>query len=322
MKSLSSPQQIPISRIDFDDPTYRLLPWEEDPGPTLTDSIWKYGILHPPFLQPSGENTYRIVCGRKRLRAARGIFPDNTVFCRILEKETRQEEIFSLILEEASIGTPLSPAEQIDLLAKLAERVSMDAALSVLDRLGHKPGSHTLKKLLRLGTLGKPVLLALHKGTLQAKCAHKLVFFNEEDRILLVETIDSLGLGGSKQQQLIDLSLELYKRTNRTLNDILSGYSERENPAQPSNTPQQATALLAWLREKCFPGLSTAEKDFRSRIAALRLPPSMRVEHSPSFESDEIFLTLRFPDWESFRNALSAVRSAVEPQKRVGGEES
>jgi ParB family chromosome partitioning protein len=315
MNATSPLHPVPLSAIDLADRTYCLTPWETvPPGDALLTSIRRFGILHPPILQQIEDNSHCVVAGRKRIIAAQHLAPDRAIFCRIIPADLDKTAIFLLILEEANAGTPLNIVEQIVFFEKLLQAASMDEAIPMLELLGYKPQKHILMNLLKLRSLSAAVLQAMHAGTVHQKNAGKLLHFSIPDQELIVQLITALHFGGSKQQKLIELGMELIMRKGLPLKKILADFPSADALEQPLNIPQHGAALLSWLYDQCCPQLSLAENNFNRRVGRLDLPPTMRIDHSPAFENEELTLSLRFPDWDSLEEVVKEIRKLM-PRK-------
>jgi ParB-like chromosome segregation protein Spo0J len=313
MNFFSQVQSVPIPAIELEDTSYCLTLSAEVPGNELLASIRHFGILNPPILRRRKNNSYCIVAGRKRVAAAGILDPGCSVLCGILREDLEETAVFSLLLEEALTGRELSIVEQIIFFEKLITAASMDAAIPLLGKLGHKPQKHILNDLLQLRTLSIPALKALHHGVIQLKNARKLLDLSPEDQELLIQLITDLHFGGSKQQKLIDLCRELIMRKNVPLKDILDHFPAHE-AGQPVNIPQHGAALLSWLHEQCFPSISQAENDFQQKVARLGIPSTMRIDHTPAFENEGIILSLRFPGWRSLDRVLGRINTLMQDE--------
>jgi len=73
---------------------------------------------------------------------------------------------------------------------------------------------------------------------------------------------------------------------------------------EKQNQPQRIKAVMDELRRRRFPALTRAERTFRNRVGALKLPPDVRIEHPPAFESPGYRAEVRFSDGETLRKTL------------------
>jgi ParB family chromosome partitioning protein len=304
-------QFLAASALDLADRTYFLSPEEVQPSPQLIDSIRDYGILHPPLVQQHDRNRFIVIAGWKRLEAAITILHRDTVPCIVIPSDRPSLYLYSLLLEQSLLGTPLSLAEQSAFFADLCTTCAVEEALPLLAKLGYKPNRHQLDELLAMHNLSRSALLALHRGVINYASARKLLRVSRDDQETLLAMINRFQLSGSKQQKLIELSTELLHREQRSVEDIIDSFLKKiERPGQ-ENLPQQAAALLNWLSEQCFPRSVRAEKEFSRCVAQLDLPSTMQVEHSPSFEENSVTLALRLADWDALRKALPGIRQLL-----------
>ena len=94
--------------------------------------------------------------------------------------------------------------------------------------MGYKEKLHIPRDLISLLELHPTAQLGLHKGVLSLRAGKKLLLFPSEDQRVLFELINELQLGGSKQQKLIDLILELTKRLQISAYELLKSWQERK----------------------------------------------------------------------------------------------
>jgi hypothetical protein len=305
--SAADHRSLAASAIDLADRTYFLSPEDEQPPPRLVDSIRQYGILHPPLVQQQSADRFIVVAGWKRLITAVTLLHWDSVPCIVVPADCPALHLHSCLLEETLAGSPLSLAEQSAFFASLRETCAAEDILPLLAKLGHRPNRHQLEELLGLQKLAPSALLALHRGILNYTSGRKLLRLSHADQETLVALITRFQLSGSKQQKLIDQGTELLRRRQGDLNTITTPFLAQMDMSRQENIPQQASALLNWLHEQCFPRSALAENEFSRRVAQLNLPSTMRIEHSPFFEEDSVTLALTFADWRSLQKSLPAI---------------
>lgn len=295
---------IKITSIDISDQTYVFGPKEDvEPEPELIESINHYGILHPPVVTSIKDNTV-IVSGRRRILAARRITALHELPCLVIPPDTPQLYIYTIFLEESLSGKQLSLIQQADFLKKMLHFSRVEDTLPLLTKLGFKPQKYILDQLLSLLSLSKDSLLAVHKGEIQQKTARKMVPMAAADQEVIVQLIHSLNLGGSKQQKLVEYCIELIMRTGQPLSSLLQPFIQVDGTDKKQNIPQQAASLLSWLHKQCYPRTQKAELEFRQFTAKLHLPTHLQVKHSPSFEDDQVVLSVTFKDKDSLQLSL------------------
>lgn len=307
-------RSVAASALDLADRRYFLAPEDESPPPRLVNSIREYGILHPPLVQQRDADRFTVVAGRKRVITAITILRWDSVPCIVVPSDCPTLHLYSYLLEQSLVGSPLSLVEQSTFFARLGETSSVEDILPLLAQLGHRPNKHQLDELLSLRQLTPAAQLALHRDILSYTVARKLLRLSPADQDTLVAMITRFQLGGSKQQKLIDLSLELQRRRNQRVQEIIVPLLNDLETAEQQNIPQQGSTLLAWLHQQCFPRSVNAEIEFRRQVEQLHLPPIMQIAHSPSFEDDSLSLVIRFADWDALRKRLTEIRALLDEQ--------
>lgn len=296
--------RININHIDFSDDSYWLVPpCITSPVPaSLVESVRRCGILHPPVVKEKAASSFAVVAGRKRLLAAIEATGAAACVCYKLTEKTDEIDVLAIGLEEALLSRPLTPVERAFFCKKALKLIDEnELAARFLPLMGLAPSVYHIHRDLRLLDLEEPLLIAMHEGVLDDKVAFELGKFSFSDRVALFEVISTLHLSVGNQKKLAITCRELASRNNTTISALL------HSPAVDSiinhgeaNSPQKTANLMKWLTSERFPRLSRAEKEFHHFIAGLALPDQARLEHSPSFEKDELLFTLSCADQKQF----------------------
>ncbi|OKY74156.1 MAG: hypothetical protein BM485_15225 [Desulfobulbaceae bacterium DB1] len=309
--------RITLRHIDFADDTYALLPpycTEEIPS-SLVDSIKRYGILHPPIVKEKSAASFVIVAGRKRLRIAMEQCAGVTCDCIKLTEKTSEAETLGLCLEERLLGKPLSPVERATFFLKALQWLDeKQLAENHLPLMQLSPSVYLIQRDLKLLELEEPLVIAVHEQHLEEKVAFELSKLSFSDRMALFEMINNLRLSVGNQKKLVVTSRELSARKSITICELLSGTEVAAIINHPeANVPQKTANLMKWLSSQRFPRFSEAEKNFHQFTAGLALPTEARLEHSLSFEKNELLLTLSCADrphftqiWERIKDLFPA----------------
>ena len=305
-------KRIPLSRIDYEDTTYRLVPFpEEHEDSGLRESIARVGLLHPPILVEDFTNSFHIVAGRKRLHILRDSLAARDCSCIVLPQDSDTLSIFSILLEETLLRRTLTPVEKAIFFTHILQVIDREqAAQQFLPLLGLAPSPYHIQKMLALLDLEDQLLKDLHQGTLNEKTAHEMTRLPFRDRLALFETIKQLQLSVGKQQKLLLACRELSGRTRTAIGDILSCPEIHDILNHPqANPPQKSTNLMTWLSQQRFPRLTAAERKFKQFSTALNLPPGAVLSHALSFEKDVITLSLLFKNENDFLKSWQKMKT-------------
>jgi ParB family transcriptional regulator, chromosome partitioning protein len=307
------PTQFSYRNVPFkafhDSFTWDLHPFLNDLIPdTLEKSIIKVGILHPPIVIQADADTYDIICGRKRIQCGRRL-GQSRFLCRILPPTSPKRILLSFLLEDQMSGNPLSFPEMAYCFKLCQDHLNKDEAYEILSSDLPKMNRMHLLSLLEFD---HAILRKIHYGQLAEKILYDLLKLDREDRTKIVELIELLQLGEGKQKRLITLCRDIVLRENISVGALLD---QPETKAviehNEMNIPQKTNRLLGLLQKRCYPQSTAAREFFQSQRHALALPETCDICPSPSFEKDEVTLSLRFPDFETCRGILPAIKDLL-----------
>ena len=174
--------QIPIEKI-FPNPNQPRQIFEKEPLQELANSIREKGIIQPLLVRKSDEDTFEIIAGERRWRAAQiaGLKEVPAIL-----KDSPEQEVLELALIENIQRENLNPieeAEAYDFLVKkynltqqdLAHKVGKDRATvaNMLRLLGLQPGVRQMVSRGELSMGQAKVLLSLPDPRIQEKLAEK-----------------------------------------------------------------------------------------------------------------------------------------------------
>lgn len=301
-----------VEDIDLSDTRYRLNPFPPaQPDTQLSESIDTFGILQPPLLLELDTNNYIVLSGRKRIKVVAEEVGSSITATVIKKKHINQPRvILSTLLQHQLIGSPLGIIKQAIFFKKAMACLPIEEVTRFLPMMGYKEKLHIPRDLISLLELHPTAQLGLHKGVLSLRAGKKLLLFPSEDQRVLVELINELQLGGSKQQKLIDLILELTKRLQISADELLKSWQEREKDKQ-HNGPQKTASLLSWLQHKCSPRSVAAEEIFKKFRRKLELPPRVRISHTLSFEDERVILEVEFRSKQNLEKQWPQIRSVL-----------
>lgn len=303
-----------LNHINFQDFSNSLSPEEaREPSPELLASVARTGILHPPILREQSRTTMEIVSGRRRLLAAQQTLHGISAICLLLPADTQPTEALAINLEETMLRGNITVVEQAIFFQKILDHLDEnEAAQRFLPMLGLEPHPHHLHNLLQLLELEDHLLSALHDGRLHEGVARELLTLNFTDRLSLYEVMEMLSLSVGNQKKITATCRELAVRHNTSVMALLGQPEIREilDPME-TNIPQKTARLMQWLTEQRFPRLAEAEHEFRAFTAALKLPSTVTLSHSPSFEQDQVQLAIPFANREELRGIWPLIANVL-----------
>ncbi|MCI5138042.1 MAG: hypothetical protein D3922_06420, partial [Candidatus Electrothrix sp. AR1] len=90
---------------------------------------------------------------------------------------------------------------------------------------------------------------------------------------------------------------------------------DREKDKQ-LNGPQRTSSLLRWLDRECQPRLTQAEEAFKKFSNLLQLPAGIRLEHSRSFEEEQVTLNMDFGSKEELARIWPHLETVLKKESK------
>jgi ParB family chromosome partitioning protein len=309
-------RQVRLQDINLTDRSYSLNPFHQEPKQDLVQSISELGILQPPLLLEQQDGTYIILSGRKRLEAClQQKQDDDYITALIIVPDRNNQEsyplyLFSSLLQHQLLGHPLTLIEQAIFFQKASQILEEQDILSFLPLLDLKAKPHIPGELIALLELERSVQQGIHSGIITQRSGKKLSRFSPTDQKKLAEIIYDYQLGGSKQQKLLERCFQLTKRQQISVEKLLDPWREKVREKN-LNGPQNAASLLRWLDQQYQPRITAAEKEFKKFSAQLQLPVGVQVEHSPSFEEEQVTLSIHFKSKEELARIWPQIKVLI-----------
>ena len=294
---------VPLTELDFPDSFTSTLFHQVDDN--LCTRVQQCGQLQPLPVQQVGDHSYHVLAGYAYLPVLRQLGYQE-IICHVVQ-EIPDYSRFILQISHSLSTVQTSPILQGSLLKKALQVLEESEALQLLVQMGYKPQRYKLQELVALFDLSPASILALHRGYLAPKTGKLISRLSHEDQDFLVELINTYRPGGSKQQKLIEMIIELSLRHNQRIRELLEPWvALRQNDA-PENLPQQLQSLLRFLHELTFPALQDAEKRFQRLAQELDLPAHVLVQHSQAFEDESVQLTIQCKDMTQLKTLWSGL---------------
>jgi hypothetical protein len=306
-------QSIPLDSINFT-PSWNLHPWEFSViPPELQENLTLNGVIHPPLVIADSAETFAIVCGAKRIEFVRKCSGSSHVDCLVVAKETPLNSILHLILADQSCVSPLSLAEKARFIQIASQFLKMeDIATLFKSKLQVKNGRSALQDLLKILQQDEQIINEIHAGRLQERMVAEILSLPEEsDRLTLVQLFKNMGMGDGKQKKFFSLIRDIAFRKGSSITAFLQKKDIRAILDHAEmNIPQQIHHLGSLLQQEINPSSSLAEEVFAQQVKTLRLPEKYQVSHSPSFEKDEIIVSITF---KNFAECQQYLHQKLEP---------
>jgi len=276
------------------------------------DSIQRSGLLYLPLVRKNTKGGYEVITGKRCVDFYHARVPQEKVLCRVLAEDVSMMQILALLYEEHAMRGEMTAIEQAHFVFTCRNRLSEPEQVQLFEQLGFSGTPFTLTRFLELLELADSLQAALWEGTIAENMARELLRLKEEDRRTFYDLVVRLGFGGGKQKRLLSLLKDLAGRNGVSFQTYLDKKAISAILDHPEmNIPQKGQMLLQLLQQGHSPALTGAESRFLSWSRQLNLPQHCSVEHSPSFEQDDVWLKVRFTNPEKLEVFLATFKEEL-----------
>jgi ParB family transcriptional regulator, chromosome partitioning protein len=303
-------KSITCQLLDFPDPFIRLL-HEGTVDCSLVDQLQQFGQTVPLLVWQQKEKRYQILANYLSFRAIKSLGLEE-VTCQVLPFSTPPIHRYSLQILHGLAAPQASPILQAHLLQQARQHLTDRDLFALLAMMGHKPQRYKLDELTDLLHLSSSAIVAMHRGVLSPKTGKLLKLTSQEDQEVLIRLINTYRPGGSKQQKLIAMIIELSLRDNKPVQEVLRGWLPMEKEFTEENAPQRLQGLLHFLQDMFWPEKSKMEKNFQKFVQELRVPDWVSITPTPSFEDEGVEMHLRFVNSEELKKKWEKIKAFIQ----------
>jgi ParB family chromosome partitioning protein len=262
----------------------------------LRRSIAEVGILQPLVARPRDVSpSYQIVCGFGRARVAHDLHLPEIALWE-LDASATDADCLRLALFDNLPLRSFNPVERAIILTGLGQHVERERLLAdYMPLVGLPPSAIVLDRALALMNLTERLKWALAEGRIEEKVAAALASLLPDDQEAFARLLERCRPSVSVARELAEALMDVARRDGLPLREICAMPEIAASLiAEVATDAERTAALRATVRQLRYPRLSEREAEFGAARAALHLPPSMRLDPAPNFESDEMLLEIRF----------------------------
>ncbi|MBN1277153.1 MAG: ParB N-terminal domain-containing protein [Deltaproteobacteria bacterium] len=288
--SLNKILTLPLVSVDLkdisDEPGPYCMSFGFDPDP-LISSIKSTGIVNSPILATNIQGNLDIVTGYRRIIAAKSLNLDR-LQCRIISDSSLSSlECLLLNLHDNLAARELNEMEKAMVLSRLKKLLpEKDILYTYMRLLGLPSNEATFKRFVKMDReLDQNMKQLVSKGRISFQSAEKILDMNPDLRNYVLELFSLFTFNINQQSHLIDYMSDIIHSRKHSIADMTGEAEFRQiNLNKHMNNPQKAKAIIQFFRDKRFPTLVKAEKEFKDRISSLELFYGVRINYPPFFE--------------------------------------
>lgn len=287
----------------------------------LVKSIKRSGIVNSPVLVKNSKGNLDIVTGYRRIIAVKSM-GFKQLQCRVLsESEIPPLRCLLLNLNDNFTTRNFNEIEKGMVLFRLNRFLSKDEIIeSYMPLLGLPSNERTYIDFLRIDEeLDNDMKQYVAEGRISFQSAERILVIEHGLRSYIVDLLLSLKFNINQQSQLLDYVIDIIHSKKLSLIELLNNTDFKLIYFNEKITnPQKAKAILQYFREKRFPIMVKAEKEFKEKISNLYLPQGIRINYPPFFEGPSFRLEISFKNGKELNekvDQLSGVRNLedIEP---------
>jgi ParB family chromosome partitioning protein len=298
-----------LSLIDSKDDSFRIT--TQINVDHLMNSIDHVGMLNLPLLLEK-KTGYKIVCGFRRIEACRRL--DWTeVEARILDIDTKMLKCITYAIADNSLQRSLNLIEQsrsINLLYPFFNDVSaLGKELSIMGLPGNPS---IIKKIKELCHFSGSVQHGILSNTISLAMALELGRLQQGAGDGFAKLFETLKLSLNKQREILTLVKEISLREDISIlkvieNDMLQKILSNEDP----DRNQKIRKIRIYLKQRRFPVITAAEKEFESHLKKLKLGSGTKLIPPDNFEGATYILKLSFKNLTELKDRQSTVDALI-----------
>lgn len=305
-------KSIDFSSIDLEDRSFCFRFFHE-PSDVLIESVRKYGVISAPLLRLK-DDKYKVLDGFGRLKAAR-ICRVKKVICKLYEAPIKEWDLACFILSLFLSDGPPHILDQGIILARMCKLFGTDRVIKdVLPLLGHPPSLKVLARLLPLSGMDDALGRSLLDGRINQDMALRLMEIESDTRKYISSFFLYFDFSQSKQFEILEYLTDISARENRSLIEILQemGWGGNRQKSTDENIVKAGEAFRRRLKERRNPIISGLEKEWKSKIKSLQLPPSISLNPPPYFEGGTYRISFTFKNLKDFQGKIGELKALSE----------
>lgn len=287
-------RSIALARINTQDDTFRVTTRAEIDD--LVESIQHDGLINPPLLIKKN-SAFIIVSGFRRIAACLKL-DWNEITARILKPEIGALDCLRLAITENALQRSLNLIETSRCLQKLSLFITNTRHLAEsASSLGLPDNPTIIDKIKSLCLLPRPIQSSILADTISLAMAKELESLEADCAIAFTRLFGQLKIGLNKQKEIVTLVKEIARRDGLSTQEVMDDKHFIEIMTHPDlDRSQKSRNLRSYLRQRRYPGIAQAEKNFEIHRKNLNLGNDIKLMPPKEFEATTYTLSLTFTD--------------------------
>ena len=283
---------VKLSRIDSGDESFRITTQKNIDN--LMDSINNVGLLNLPLLIEKNSG-YTVVCGFSRIEACQRLGWAG-IEARIIDSDTQRLECIKYAITDNSLQRPLNLIEQsrsINMLSGFFK--DFNILTKELSAMGLPDNQSIIKKIKKICHLPRSVQSGILSNTISLVMALELGRLQQEAGESFAKLFEILKLSLNKQKEILTLVKEISLREDISILKVLENNVLQEILTNEDlDRNQRIRKIRIYLKQRRFPVITTAEKEFEKQLKKLKLGNQTKLIPPDNFEGTTYILKFSF----------------------------
>jgi len=298
-----------LSEIDLADNTYRITTQTDNRD--LVVLINEIGLIHPPLLGTKNSGFF-IVSGFRRIAAFLRL-ERTSIAARIFGTEIDPIEYVKCAIADNALQRPLNLIEisrSLNLLSNYFNDYNKLASAASSFALPNNPT--LIKKIIRICHLPWSIQNGILSNTISLAIALELDQIPKHVAVYFANLFGDLNLSLNKQREIITLTKEIALRENISIHQLLEEkyFLEIRNNSE-LNKAQKSELLRRYLKQRRFPSIKKAEKEFEKNIKDMKIGNGVKLIHPDGFEGSNYTLCLNFKNMIELKNRQEILEKII-----------
>lgn len=286
-------QTVPISRINLQIDTFRITTRMD--VDELAVSIQHDGLITPPTLIKKPACAFVVISGFRRVQACQKL-GCNDIFARVLDSDADHLDCLRLAIAENALQRRLNLIETSRAIQKMSSFFDSDIQMAeAASTLGLPANLSLLDKIRDLCLLPWPVQHSILSGAISLSTAGELGKLDRDNAAAFARLFDQLKLSLSKQKEILTLVDEIARRENSSVRQVMKDpMLQKIIDNNDLDRTQKGGQIRVLLRQRRFPRITEAEKNYQSHHKQLKLGNDIKLIPPKDFEGTTYTLNLNF----------------------------
>jgi hypothetical protein len=232
---------------------------------------------------------------------------------RILESDTKKLECITYAITDNSLQRPLNLIEQsisINLLYPFFKDVSVLG--QELSAMGLPDNPSIVNKIKELCHLPESVQNGILSNTISLAMALELGRLQQDDGVSFAKLFETLKLSLNKQKEILTIVKEISLREDiPILKVIKTDRVQKILSNEDLDRNQKIRKIRIYLRQRRFPVITAAEKEFENQLKKLKLGSGTKLIPPDNFEDSTYILKLFFKNLTQLKDRQAKIDELI-----------